>query len=99
VCLQVISRWCRACAGVIEIHDEDAAPERVFVRGGFAEVTNETCVVLAEEAVPVAELDRPALEACIHDTEEDLAAAATDEDRHHAEGALDLLRDMLAALS
>ena len=85
--------------GVIEIHDEGAAPERVFVRGGFAEVTNEACVVLAEEAVPVAELDRATLEARIRDTEEDLADATTDDERHHAEGVLQLLKDMLSALS
>ena len=35
-----------------------AVKDRIFVAGGFAEVTRERCTVLAEEAMPVAELDR-----------------------------------------
>lgn len=39
--------------GVIDIHDEGAVSRRIFVAGGFAEVTQERCTVLAEEACPV----------------------------------------------
>ena len=44
--------------GVIDVWDDGAITERIFVGGGFAEVTPERCVVLAETATPVAELDR-----------------------------------------
>lgn len=44
--------------GVIEIHDGGRVTDRLFVAGGFAEVTPERCTVLADEAVPVADLSR-----------------------------------------
>ena len=50
--------------GVIDVY-EDGLPtisERIFVAGGFAEVTPERCTVLADEAVPLSALDRAALE-------------------------------------
>ena len=50
--------------GVIDVY-EDGMPtvsERIFVSGGFAEVTPERCTVLADEAMPLSALDRAALE-------------------------------------
>ena len=44
--------------GVIALYEEDQVTERLFVGGGFADVTPERCTVLATEAVPVAELSR-----------------------------------------
>ena len=44
--------------GVIEVYDGGKVVERIFVGGGFAEATPDRCVVLAETAVPVAEIDR-----------------------------------------
>ena len=44
--------------GVIDVWDGDKITERIFVAGGFAEVTQERCVVLAETATPVGEIDR-----------------------------------------
>ena len=43
--------------GVIEIHESDKIMDRIFVGGGFAEVSPERCTVLAEEAIPVADID------------------------------------------
>jgi len=51
--------------GVIDVY-EDGMPnvsERIFVSGGFAEVTPERCTVLADEAMPIESLDRAAIEA------------------------------------
>ncbi len=46
--------------GVITLHEGGRPTARLFVSGGFAEVTQERCTVLADEAVPVAELSRAA---------------------------------------
>lgn len=54
--------------GVIEVHEEGAIKDRIFIAGGFAEVTGTRCTVLAEEAVPVADIDHT-------DAEERLAVA------------------------
>ena len=44
--------------GTIAIHEGGSVTDRLFVSGGFAEITPERCTVLADEAVPVAELSR-----------------------------------------
>ena len=48
--------------GVIDVYEDDTVSERIFVSGGFAEVTPERCTVLADEAVPISSLDRAAVE-------------------------------------
>ncbi len=49
--------------GVIDVYEGSEISERIFVSGGFAEVTAERCTVLADEAVPLASLDAAAIEA------------------------------------
>ena len=49
--------------GIIDVYEDKTVTERIFVAGGFAEVTPERCTVLADEAVPLASLDRVAIEA------------------------------------
>ena len=44
--------------GVIDLYDGDTVTDRMYVAGGFAEVTPERCTVLANEVVPSAELSR-----------------------------------------
>jgi F-type H+-transporting ATPase subunit epsilon len=51
--------------GVIDIYEEDAITERVFVINGFAEVTGERCTVLAEDVVPIDKLNPEELEETI----------------------------------
>jgi F-type H+-transporting ATPase subunit epsilon len=46
--------------GTIRLFEGQEIVERLFVAGGFAEITPERCIVLADEAVPVAELSREA---------------------------------------
>ena len=44
--------------GMIAIHEGGRVTDRLYVSGGFAEITPERCTVLADEAVPTAELSR-----------------------------------------
>src|SRR5690349_9184025 len=48
--------------GVIDVYDGNQIGERIFVSGGFAEVTPERCTVLADEAVPLSSLDAATVE-------------------------------------
>jgi F-type H+-transporting ATPase subunit epsilon len=48
--------------GVIDIHDEGKVSERIFVSGGFSEVTHDRVTVLAEEAYPLAEITNDLVE-------------------------------------
>ncbi|MEO1027758.1 MAG: ATP synthase F1 subunit epsilon [Pseudomonadota bacterium] len=47
--------------GVVRVLTGDTETMRVFVRGGFADVTPEGLTILAEEAVNLADVDRSAL--------------------------------------
>ena len=49
--------------GTIDVYEGKVIAERIFVAGGFAEVTNKRCTVLADEAIRLAAIDRPAVEA------------------------------------
>ena len=53
--------------GTIDIYEGNAITERIFVAGGFAEVTPERCTVLADEAMPPDSLDRAAARSRIAD--------------------------------
>lgn len=84
--------------GVIEVFgDEGTAPRRIFVAGGFADVTPTGCTVLAEEAADVASLDRGALEQTIRDLREDIALASGEAERERAARKLALAQARLAA--
>jgi F-type H+-transporting ATPase subunit epsilon len=83
--------------GVIEVTGGETPGLRLFIRGGFAEVDGKKVVVLAEDAVPMANFDLAALDQRIADMEEDLAAAKTDAERARAGEQLDHLRQLRAA--
>jgi F-type H+-transporting ATPase subunit epsilon len=83
--------------GVLTIHTAGKAGEKYFVRGGFAEVTLERLTVLAEEAMPLAELDGT-LDQRIKDAEEDVADAKDAPTRDRAQTQLHRLRELRAAL-
>ena len=68
--------------GAVRLHDGGGEPAEIFVAGGFAEVTPERCTVLAEEAAPLAELDRAEVERELREARED--AADTDDERRRA---------------
>jgi F-type H+-transporting ATPase subunit epsilon len=80
--------------GVIEVRNGADPPVKLFVRGGFAEVDAQRVVVLAEEAIPLADFDIAALDQRIRDTEEDLVAAKTDAERARVAEQLDHLRQL-----
>jgi F-type H+-transporting ATPase subunit epsilon len=81
--------------GILEVQNAGAEDRRIFVNGGFAEITGDRCAVMTEEAVPVEELDRADLEQRIKDAEEDLKEARTDLERHLIDLKLSTLREML----
>jgi F-type H+-transporting ATPase subunit epsilon len=69
--------------GIIDVYEGNEISERIFVSGGFAEVTAERCTVLADEAVPLSSLDAASIEA----------------NQRALEGTLANLRDRVARLT
>jgi F-type H+-transporting ATPase subunit epsilon len=62
--------------GLIDVYAEGmpTITQRIFVSGGFAEVTPERCTVLADEALPFSALDRAAIEAELRETQSEAGA-------------------------
>ncbi len=85
--------------GVIAVFENGAVTERIFVSGGFAEVTPERCTVLADDAEPVGDIDRESLEKSLADLRDDIGAARDDAEKEAAEAALAVAEAKLAALT
>jgi F-type H+-transporting ATPase subunit epsilon len=55
--------------GTIDLYEGDKVSDRLYVDGGFAEVTPERCTVLANHAVPVAEINKADAERRLQEAE------------------------------
>jgi F-type H+-transporting ATPase subunit epsilon len=84
--------------GVIAVFEGGKVEERIFVAGGFAEVTGDRCTVLAEQALPINEIDRALAESELRDAREDLDDAKSDLERMAAETAIAVAEAKIAAL-
>jgi F-type H+-transporting ATPase subunit epsilon len=84
--------------GVISVFQNGKVTDRIFVEGGFAEVTGAGCTVLAEYAVPVSELQRDSAQQAIQDAREDIEDAKDDEARKEATKALEVAEARLQAI-
>ncbi len=84
--------------GTITVFENGTASARIFVAGGFAEVTAERCTVLAENAEPLDEIDRSAVESRLGELREDLGSARDDAERQKMAAAIVIAEAMLEAL-
>ncbi len=84
--------------GALKVFNE-GAERRIFVNGGFADVTPEGLTVLAEEAVDLADIDAAQLEQQLKNAGEDLRDANTEGRRDAAQRALVRLETIKAAMT
>lgn len=86
--------------GVVDVTPTGGgAAERIFVRGGFADVNAEGLTILAEQAIPLAEIDAETLAQEVRNAEEDVADAKDGEARDAAELKLNQLKEVQTALA
>jgi F-type H+-transporting ATPase subunit epsilon len=83
-------------AGMVDVQI-DGHDDRYFIRGGFAEISATKITVLAEEAIPMTELDLAVLDQRIADAQDDEIAAKTDGERQKAGQLVDDLKLVRAA--
>lgn len=76
----------------------DGAERRIFVNGGFADVTPEGLTVLAEEAIDLADIEPATLEQDLKNAQEDLRDANTDAKKDAAQRQLTRLESIKAAM-
>ena len=60
--------------GVISLYEGGSVTDRLFVGGGFAEITADRCTIQADDAVPVAEMSADAAERRLAEAEAAWAA-------------------------
>ena len=84
--------------GIVVVTKDSGAPEKIFVRGGFAEVNAKGLTVLAETAIASGDLDAGALAAQIKSAEDEVAAAKDDEGKRRANENLEHLKGLMAAV-
>ena len=81
--------------GLVEVKGLAGETQKIFVRGGFADVTPAGLTILADQATPLEDFDTAALAQEIRDVEEDVADAGADQaKRALAEKKLQELRDV-----
>ena len=61
--------------GTIDLYEGDRIIDRLFVDGGFAEVTQERCTVLANKAIPLTEVNKAEAERRLAEAEAAYEAA------------------------
>lgn len=84
--------------GVVTVNKTAGAADRIFVRGGMVEVNPQGLTVLAEVAIPMAELNAEALAQQVRNAEEDVADAGSDELRRKASETLEHLKALKASI-
>lgn len=78
--------------GIMDITVEKGEERRIFVRGGFAQVTPASLTVLAQRTINIEDLDFGRLEEEIRDAEDDLNDAEDPEEKRKAQDTLDRLK-------
>lgn len=85
--------------GVIDVHNDGKVGTRIFVAGGFAEVNEERVTVLAEEALPVADITADMVSTRLQEAREAIADAKTDAEKAAANQRMAIASALQAAAS
>ena len=85
--------------GIIRLYEADKVVEQIFVAGGFAEINEEGCIVLADRAEPLDEIDAGSARQRLGEAEEDLRSAQdpSDAERLRLEQAVTVARARIEA--
>ena len=83
---------------LVVVEEAGGKTSQLFVRGGFAEISPKGLTILAEEAIPMADLDAAKLDMQVKDIEEDFADATTPGAKQAASEKLEQVKALRAAL-
>lgn len=83
--------------GVIAVYQGDRVDQRLFVTGGFAEVNEKGCTVLADDAEPLEEIGVEQARQTLRDAEEDVGDAKSDHERDRLTKAVEVARARVEA--
>jgi F-type H+-transporting ATPase subunit epsilon len=86
-------------AGIVAVVADGAAAKRLYVEGGFCDISGKGVTLLAEKAVPVEEINLEKLAGEIKNLEDDIRDAKSDEARALLSAKRDGLKAMRDAVS
>jgi F-type H+-transporting ATPase subunit epsilon len=84
--------------GILRVPGYDGPNGAIYVRGGLADVGPERLIVLAEQAVPLGQVDAAFIAREIADAEKEVAASKDEDSRFQAEDVLERLRSLSETL-
>ena len=87
--------------GLVSVHDDvnSAATRYIFVSGGVAEVTGQRCIILAEEAAELDEIDRAKADARLTEALAAVEAASSEGELARAEAGLSIAQAQVDVLT
>jgi len=85
--------------GVVSVYKGGQVERRVFIAGGFAEVTEDRCTVLAEEAFLVEDVTADAARARLQSARDDLQEADADAEKARAAQAVAVAEALVQAVA
>ena len=80
--------------GIVTIGETATKRTRLFLRGGFADISPTGLTILAEAAMPMEEFDAAKLEIELQDAQEAVATAQSDDGRRLASERVDQLKSL-----
>jgi F-type H+-transporting ATPase subunit epsilon len=83
--------------GVIDVWQGEQVTNRLFVAGGFAEVTESRCTILADQAIPVGDIDVGSVQVEFDRLRTEVDAADSDAERQSIAGLLAIAEAKLVA--
>jgi F-type H+-transporting ATPase subunit epsilon len=85
-------------SGTIVVYEGGTVSDRIFIAGGFAEVSDNRCTVLAEVAMPVDDIDKAAAQQSLTDAHEAISNANSEAAKKLAETAVALAEAKIQAI-
>ncbi|MGH1377474.1 MAG: ATP synthase F1 subunit epsilon [Alphaproteobacteria bacterium] len=88
-------------SGVVRLRKDENSDEvqEIFIAGGFADVTAESCTILAEQAINVKDINLESLEQYLTDLTEDLSLAEEVEDKARINNKISLVKAKISAVT
>lgn len=85
--------------GVVDIYQESEIVNRLFVSGGVVELNAEKCTLLADEALPLAEMDSAKAALRLEEAENILSQTEDELDRKDAEAKVKIAQALVQAIA
>lgn len=85
--------------GIVDVYADEIIDKRVFVSGGVAEVSEDRCTILADEAIVLEEIDKKTAEGRLSEAEKILDESKDEAARVTAERQVAIAQTLLDAVT